>query len=115
LDLTEPLEFVPVEPGRRYHFHAALKTEAITTENGVSFLITDPNHRAIQMQTENFTGTHAWTPVDVDLATPPVTHFLLVQLRRSQSRLFENKLGGTAWIGYVSLTVLNGAEPPQRK
>ncbi len=115
LDLTEPLEFVPVEASRRYHFHAAFKTEAITTENGVSFLITDPNHPGIQIQTENFTGTHAWTPVDLDLTTSPVTHFVSVQLRRSQSRLFENKLGGTAWIGDVSLTVLNGAEPPQPK
>ena len=115
MDLTEPLEFVPVEASRRYHFHAALKTEAITTENGVSFLITDPNHHAIQTQTANFTGMHAWTPVDLDLAIPPVTHFLLVQLRRSQSRLFENRLGGTAWIGDVSLTASNGAGPPPSK
>ena len=79
------------------------------------FSIGDPNHPGIQIQTENFTGTHAWTPVDLDLTTSPVTHFLLVQLRRSQSRLFENKLGGTAWISDVSLTVSNGAEPPQRK
>ena len=39
-----------------------------------------------------------------------MTHFLMVQLRRSQSRLFENKLSGTAWIGDVSLTP-NSAKP----
>jgi hypothetical protein len=115
LDLAEPREFVPVEPGRRYHFHADLRTQGITTENGVFFSIGDPNHGAAIVTTENLTGTHNWTPVDVDYTTAPVTHFLLIQLRRSPSRLFENKLGGTAWIGDVSLTASNGAEPPQSK
>ena len=110
LDLSEPLEFVPVEPSHSYHFHAAVKTEGITTESGVFFLIGDPHHGAAVVTTENLTGSHSWTPVDVDFATAPVTHFLLVQLRRSQSRLFENKLSGTAWIGNVSLTP-NSAKP----
>ena len=47
--------------------------------------------------------------------TAPVTHFLSIQLRRSPSRLFENKLGGTAWIGDVSLVASNGAGQPQAK
>src|SRR5580704_10356383 len=110
LDLTEPREFVPVEPSRSYHFHATLKTEGITTESGIFFSIGDPNHGAAVVSTENLTGSHPWTPVDVDFATAPVTHFLLVQLRRSPSRLFENKLSGTAWIGDVSLTP-NSAKP----
>ena len=104
LDLMEPQQFVPVEPSRRYHFHAALKTEGITTENGISFLISDPNHGAAIVATENFTGTHPWTPVDVDYTTTPVTHFMSIQVRRSPSRLFDNKLSGTAWIGDVWLT-----------
>lgn len=115
LDLMEPLEFVPVEPSRRYHFHAAVKTEGITTESGISFLISDPNNGAAMMTTENLTGTHTWTPVDVDYTTAPVTHFLSIELRRSPSRLFENKLGGTAWIGDVSLVASNGTGQPQPK
>jgi hypothetical protein len=65
--------------------------------------------------TENLTGTRTWTPVDVDYATAPVTHFLSIQLRRSPSRLFENKLGGTVWIGDVSLAASNGAGQTQSK
>jgi len=104
LDLAEPREFVPVEPSRNYHFHATLKTEGITTESGIFFSIGDPNHGAAVVSTENLTGSHSWMPVDVGYTTAPVTHFLLIQLRRSPSRLFENKLSGTAWIGDVSLT-----------
>jgi tetratricopeptide (TPR) repeat protein len=113
LDLTEPREFVPVEPSRNYHFHAALRTEGITTESGISFLIRDPNHGAAVVTAENFTGTHTWTPVDVDYTTSPQTHFLVVQVRRSQGRLFENKLSGTAWIGDVALTP-SSAPPPSK-
>jgi hypothetical protein len=115
LNLMEPQQFVPVEPSRRYHFHALLKTEGITTENGISFLISDPNHGAAVVATENFTGTHPWTPVDADYTTTPVTHFLSIQVRRAPSRLFDNKLSGTAWIGDVSLTPSDGAEPADSK
>jgi len=115
LNLMEPQQFVPVEPGRRYHFHALLKTEGLTTENGISFLISDPNHGAAVVATENFTGTHSWTPVDADYTTTPATHFMSIQVRRAPSRLFDNKLSGTAWIGDVSLTPSDGAEPPDTK
>ncbi|MGA8144866.1 MAG: tetratricopeptide repeat protein [Candidatus Acidiferrales bacterium] len=116
LDLTQPLEFVPVEPARSYHFHASIRTEGITTESGVLFAITDPNHyRAINVLTENLTGSHVWTAADTDFSTGPETHFVLVQLRRFQSRLFENKLGGTAWIGNLSLTPSNAEEHPPAK
>jgi hypothetical protein len=115
LDLMEPLQFVPVGPSRRYHFHAEVKTEGITTENGISFLISDPNNGAAMVTTENLTGTRTWTPVDMDYTTAPATHFLSIQLRRSPSRLFENKLSGTAWIGDVSLVASNGAGQPQSK
>ncbi len=111
LNLMDPQQFVPVEPSQRYHFHALLKTEGITTENGISFLISDPNHGAAMLATENFTGTRPWTPVDVNYTTTPATHFLSIQVRRAPSRLFDNKLSGTAWIGNVSLTPSDGAEP----
>jgi hypothetical protein len=113
LDLSEPLEFVPVEPSHSYHFHAALRTEGITTESGILFLIGDPHHGAAVVSTENLTGSHSWTPADVDYATSPQTHFLVVQMRRSQSHLFENKLSGTVWIGDFSLTP-SSAPPPSK-
>ena len=64
-------------PGRSYRFHAFMRTEGITTESGLRFQITDPNHNgALNVATENFTGSHPWTSVDADLTTGPATHFL---------------------------------------
>lgn len=105
VDLAGPYEYVPVEPERAYHFHALMRTDVITTESGPRFSISDPNHRgAVNVVTENFTGTHRWTPVDADLTTGTETHFLLIRLVRPRSRLFDNKLAGTVWIADLSLT-----------
>jgi tetratricopeptide (TPR) repeat protein len=104
LDIIVPMQYVPVEPGLKYHFHAYMKTQGITTESGMRFSIQDPNHNnAVSLLTENLTGSHEWTAIDADVTTSGQTHFLLVQLFRQPSRLFENKLSGTVWIADISL------------
>ena len=104
LDLAGPYEFVPVDPGQAYHFHALMRTEAITTDSGPRFSISDPNHAgAVNVVTKNFTGSHDWTPVDADFVASPQTHFVVVRLIRPPSRLFDNKLAGTLWIAGISV------------
>jgi tetratricopeptide (TPR) repeat protein len=107
-NLGAPMQYVPVEPSRNYHFHAYMRTREITTESGMRFSIADPNHpRVPSVFTENFIGSHEWTAVDADITTSPDTHFLLVRLVRIPSRLFDNKLSGTVWIADVSLIPLS--------
>jgi tetratricopeptide (TPR) repeat protein len=104
LGLEYPLEYVPVEPNRTYYFHAYLRTEGISTESGMRFAIYDPNHTGIvPVETENLTGDNSWTTAELAVSTGAQTHFLVVHLYRGTSRLFENKLSGTAWIADVSL------------
>jgi tetratricopeptide (TPR) repeat protein len=104
LTLDMPAQFVPVDPNRSYRFHASLRTDRIATESGVRFYISDPNHSgAVDLLTDNFTGSRPWASLDLNVATGPQTHFLLIRLIRSPSRLFDNKLSGTAWIADVSL------------
>jgi tetratricopeptide (TPR) repeat protein len=104
LELSQPMQYVPVEPRRTYHFHAYMRTSEITTESGMRFSLVDPNHDdAVNMLTDDFVGSHTWTALDLDLTTSAQTHFLLLRLLRVGSRLFENKLSGTVWIADVSL------------
>jgi tetratricopeptide (TPR) repeat protein len=113
LPVSFPAQFVPVEPGHRYHFHALMRTEGITTESGMRFNITDPNHGgALSVQTDNFTGSHPWTPVEADFETGPDTHFILVQLLRPPSKLFENKIEGMVWIADVAVIPLSSSNGP---
>jgi len=58
----------------------------------------------VNVASDGVTGSQPWKPVDLDVTTGPETHFLLVRLMRAPSRLFDNKLSGTAWIADVSLT-----------
>jgi hypothetical protein len=98
------MQYVPVEPNRRYHFRATMRTEDITTEMGLRFFISDENHaNAVNVLTENLTGSNSWKTVTADFTTGPETHFVAVRLRRYASRLFENRLGGTVWISDVYL------------
>lgn len=111
MDLFQPAEFVPVAPDHAYHFRAEIRTEGITTESGVRFSLSDPHDGTVNSVTENFTGSHPWTTIEADIKTGPNTHFLNVRLTRSQSRLFDNKLGGTAWIADISLAPSDAPKP----
>src|SRR5690348_6990577 len=107
LNLTQPAQFVPVEPSTGYRFHALMRTDVITTESGLRFFLADPSHPdAPTLLTENLVGSNPWKAIDGELVTGPATHFLNVGLFREPSRLFENKLSGTVWIADVSLVRL---------
>ncbi|MGB0036975.1 MAG: hypothetical protein WBP79_16010 [Candidatus Acidiferrales bacterium] len=104
LELGQPTQYVPVEPGHTYRFHAQLRTEGITTESGMRFSIYDPNHAGgVNVLTDNLTGTQTWTASEADVKTSPETHFLVIRIYRPTSRMFDNKLAGTVWIADVSL------------
>ena len=72
IELGQPAQYVTVESGRSYHFRGWIRTEEITTESGVRFLITDPNHlNAVNFTSDNLTGTHPWMAVDGEVTTGP--------------------------------------------
>ncbi len=109
-------QYVPVEPQTRYHFSGYLRTEDISTEIGLRFVIFDPKHSSeITASTTDLIRTSPWTLLDAGLVTGADTHFLVVALQRNPSRLFDNKLSGTVWVDDVSLTPpLEGAKPGSR-
>ena len=113
-DFSQLVQWVAVEPRRRFRFAAYLRTEGISTDSGVRFLVYDPHHPTMpQTLTAGLTGTHPWSLVDVELTTGPETRVLAVVLRRVPSRKFDNKLQGTVWVDDVSLTSLEPASEPK--
>jgi tetratricopeptide (TPR) repeat protein len=106
--VESPSQFVAVDPGHTYHFHAVMRTDEITTDSGMRFYVSDAAHSGLDVKTDNLTGTHSWTNIDVDIPAGPQTHFLLVRVFRDASGLFDNKLSGSAWIADLSLVPANG-------
>lgn len=104
LDFAQLLQFVPVKSKEQYRFNAYLRTQDITTDSGVRFLIYASNSPSeAQILTPSLVGTNPWTPVETDVSTGPNTNLLVIALRRVPSQKFDNKLKGTAWIDDVSL------------
>ncbi len=105
LDFANLIQIVPVEPNTRYHFAAYLRTEEISTDSGVRFLIAFPRTPGSpSFLTPNRTGTLPWTLEELDFTTGPQTRLAQIVLRRTPSQKFDNKLHGTLWVDDVSLT-----------
>lgn len=105
VDFRNVFQLVPVEPGGRYQFSAWLRTEGISTDQGIRFQIVDPqNPSAVLVLTPNTVGTNPWTFVQSVFSTGKDTHLLEIALRRLSSSKFDSKIRGTAWVDDVGLT-----------
>jgi hypothetical protein len=94
---------VVVAPGT-YRFSAWLKTDEITTDQGVRFSIVDAEApQRFNLETEMVRGTNEWMELHSDLAVPAHTNLVNISVCRRPSEKFENKISGTVWIDAVSL------------
>ncbi|MEN6601886.1 MAG: hypothetical protein ABFD86_05670 [Bryobacteraceae bacterium] len=99
-------QLVVVQPGA-YRFRAFLKTDGITTDQGVRFRIADTAAPGrLEAITDGYTGSHGWTEVSRTIHVPAGTNLLSVQVVREASMKFDNKIRGTAWVDDVELTPL---------
>jgi tetratricopeptide (TPR) repeat protein len=90
------LAFVP--PGT-YRFHASIRTEAVTTDQGIRFRISDAELPSrLDDVFGQFTGSSPWSSVDRDFVVGPNTRLLRIEVLRQPSMKFDNKVLGTAWI-----------------
>ncbi|HXN21380.1 MAG TPA: tetratricopeptide repeat protein [Candidatus Dormibacteraeota bacterium] len=103
LGFNHLVQYVPVDPDTTYEFSAYLRTEDISTNSGLRFLISDSRNPAINQPTQQLTGTQPWTRVALSLTTGPKTHLVTVALRRFPSEKLDNKLSGTVWVDDVAL------------
>ncbi len=104
LDFQHLVQFVPVEPRSRYRFSAFLRTEGISTDSGIRFLIRNvyPPTEAFVL-TPDLVGTQPWSLQEAEFTTGPETRLVLIAVRRVPSRKLDNKLQGTVWVDDVSL------------
>jgi hypothetical protein len=92
-----------VEPGL-YRFRAFVKTDDITTDQGVRFRIADAvSSERLEVITQGFTRTRDWTEVERPVRVPAGTRLVTVQVVRQASMKFDNKIRGTAWVDDVTL------------
>ncbi len=90
-------------PGR-YHCSAWLRSDALTTDQGVALRIYDPADSRQNLTSEAVSGTTDWTEVTLDFSTD-ATLLLRIEAFRNQSRMFDNKISGSAWLDDVQCVV----------
>lgn len=96
-------QLVPVRAGR-YTFEADLKTDGITTNEGVRFRISDAKNAArLNVVTDGVTGTTGWHTEKANVDVPAGTNLLRIEVRRNATYKFDNKIAGVAWIDNVRL------------
>jgi O-antigen ligase len=99
-------ETVYVTPAR-YRFEAYIRTEGITTNQGVGFHIAGDSGRSrVDVNTERLVGTNDWKKIEKIVVVPPGMELLQVQIVRQPSLQFDNQISGTVWIDSVKLVKL---------
>lgn len=107
LNFQNVYEYVPVAPNHDYHFSAYLRTESISTDQGIRFEMFDPQHPTEDRTfTAKLVGTNDWTRVHANYRSGPHTQLLEILLRRAPSEKLDNKLRGTVWVDDVWLIPL---------
>jgi tetratricopeptide (TPR) repeat protein len=101
-----------VRPGA-YRFHAFIRTEGLTTDQGIRFRISDAEAPTrLDEIFGQFTGSSPWSSVDHDLVVAPETRLLRIEVLRQPSLKFDNKVAGTAWIDELKLEPVTPHSPP---
>jgi hypothetical protein len=103
LDYQGVSQLAVVEPGT-YQFKAAVRTEGLTTNQGIAFRLFDPESPSrLDVRTEAFGGTRQWLSVEKRFTVKTGTNLVKVQLFRQPSEKFDNKIAGMAWIKSLKL------------
>ena len=101
---------VIVDPGT-YRFAAEVRTEGITTDQGLEFWVFDAkSSNRLMIRTEGLIGTIPWTKVEKQFTVPSATRLLEVTMARRASEKFDNKINGTAWVDAVVIAPVRSAD-----
>ena len=101
--ITVASQMVRVIPKAKYLLRGYVKTDSLTTTNGVFFSVEGHNCKGMYKKSDVITGNNFWREVAVEFETPPDCSALSVNIRREKSDKLDNKIGGTAWVDGISL------------
>jgi tetratricopeptide (TPR) repeat protein len=101
---TDICHYVPVQPLTPYRFSAWVKTEAITTDQGIRFQLRSLGTPDVSVaETPELHGSQPWTHIELPWSSGTDVREVQVCLVRSLSDQLENKIKGTTWVDDVAL------------
>lgn len=108
-DLVAASQVTLLKPDKTYTLKGYIKTENLTTTNGIFIDITGHNQskgscgKGLYKATDTVTGTNHWKEVQTDFVTPPDCNAGIISIKRQKSAKFDNKIGGSAWVDKITI------------
>lgn len=103
LDYRGLSQLVVLTPGT-YRFRAFLRTDAVTTDQGVGFELQELDTPGqINVETPHLTGTQDWRRLETNFVVAARTRLILLQLTRHPSQKFDNRIKGRVWLDKVEV------------
>jgi len=96
-------QIVPVESGKEYKVIGYIKTENVTTKNGVFLDVTGYRCDAFIKRTDSVTGTNLWKDMEVEFTVPGNCKVIKIGIGREKSEKFDSKISGDVWIDSISM------------
>jgi hypothetical protein len=104
IDFSQVSQTIVLEPGQ-WKLAAWMKTEGITTNEGVGLHLSDLyDSTKLDWHSDRLIGTNDWTLIEDIFNVGPQSGPIRLELIRRPSRKFDNKIEGTAWLCSVELS-----------
>jgi len=107
LNLQDVCHDIVPEPGTHYLLTSWIKTQSLTSSEGVRlqiFVYTPDHNEAVT--TEEVHGSNDWKQIQLPWTAPPGARFGNICVRRLMSGMPESNIQGAAWIDDVSLVAV---------
>lgn len=97
---------VIVEPGQKYKASVSIKTDKITTQNGIILEVANHKCGNFFRKTSPVTGTNVWKTLEIEFIIPIDCNIVNLGIKREKSDKFDNKIDGDVWIDSISMTMI---------
>jgi len=97
------------EPGKQYLLTGWIKTESLTSSEGVRLQVSTFGKSVTAVQSNEIHGTQPWTQITLPWTSPANDLFNTVCLRRKMSDMPGSDIQGAAWLDDVTLVPANNS------
>jgi hypothetical protein len=108
INFEDACHSIAPEPGKKYLLSAWVKTQSLTSSEGVRlqiFVFTTTG--AERTASEEVHGTQSWKQIQLDWVAPPGGGFGAVCVKRNMSDMPGSDIEGAAWLDDVSMVPVN--------
>jgi tetratricopeptide (TPR) repeat protein len=107
-------QVVAVRQKQRYRVSGQVRTDRLTTQNGVLLEVLGQDCPSLAIRSEVVTGTNDWRLLDLEFTTPAACSLIYIGVKREHSEKFDNKISGDVWLDEFKMTEVNDRAKVER-